>query len=330
MNALFDPLLWLAVLFLGLTGGFAVTLHGMLYGARARLQRRINGMIGPAGRKSQGSDGAAEPDRRRAVAGKLKELDANRRRQGRRPSIKQMIAQAGLEISVAHFIIGSVLSGAVLTGGALAMALPMVGIVSLGIVGGIGLPRLVLKFLAKRRINRFTALFADAIDVIVRGIRSGLPVSETLNIITREMPDPLGYEFRLIVEGQRLGLTLEEALNRACERIPTAELRFFTIVLAIQQSTGGNLAETLAKLSEVLRGRKRMRDKVTAMSSEARSSAMIIGSLPPAVAAMLAAISPGYIGILFTDRLGHLVLFVGTCFASIGIMVMRKMINFEI
>jgi tight adherence protein B len=184
--------------------------------------------------------------------------------------------------------------------------------------------------LAGRRIANFTASFADAIDIITRGIRSGLPISETFNIIVQDMPDPLGAEFRILVESQRLGVTLDAALARACERVPTAELRFFAIVLSIQQSTGGNLAETLAKLSDVLRGRKRLRDKIQAMSGEAKASAVIIGALPPLVGLLLAAVAPHYIGILLAAPIGHVILGAGAGLMGVGILVMRQMINFDI
>jgi tight adherence protein B len=143
------------------------------------------------------------------------------------------------------------------------------------------------------------------------------------------MPDPVGEEFRLISEGSRLGMTLNDCLERSTERTPTAELRFFAIVLAIQQQTGGNLAETLAKLSEVLRGRKRMRDKVQAMSSEAKSSAGIIGSLPIIVGTLLSLVAPKYVGVLFTTDTGHFLIAGGVAWMGMGILVMRQMIHFD-
>jgi len=327
MIGLDDPLLWAAIAFLAITAGIGVWLHSMLYGARARLQRRIKFSVGAGGADL---DAASETqDRRKLISGKLKELDARRRQKGAH-SLARSITQAGLELSPGRFLGISAIAAALAAGAAVVAGMPIIFAVAVAVICGLGLPRMALGFLARRRVGKFNASFADAIDVIVRSVRSGLPVGEAFNIIVQEMEDPISGEFRLVVEGQRLGLTLEEALARACERVPTAELRFFSIVLAIQQSTGGNLAETLAKLSEVLRARKRMRDKVQAMSGEAKASAMIIGSLPPLVAALLAVVSPHYIAVLFTTNVGHLILFAGASLMSVGVVVMRQMINFEI
>jgi tight adherence protein B len=332
MISLTDPLLWAAVAFLAITASLGVMLYGMLYGARAQLQRRIREVVSDSAGQSKTTARDLPADvqmRRKMVSGKLKELDASRLRKGRR-SLRQTIIQAGLSLSVGRFFALSAIAAAAAVIVALLAGLPPAAIVCLAIIAGVGLPRYVLVILAKRRIRKFTASFADAIDIITRGIRSGLPVGETFNIIVQDMPDPLGAEFRIVVESQRLGLTLDEALARACERVPTAELRFFTIVLSIQQTTGGNLAETLAKLSEVLRARKRMRDKIQAMSGEAKATAMIIGSLPPLVAVMLVFVAPQYIGILLTASVGHIILFAAASLMAVGVLVMRQMINFDI
>ena len=324
-----DPLLLAAVAFLAITAGLGITVHTLLRGPKARLKKRVNVLIGATRFDAAGEGSAELQNRRKMISGKLKELDASRQKKGGQ-SLRQLIVQAGLDLTIPRFIIISAVTALVSGLIALAAGMQIIGCAACAIIGGFGLPRMALNTLAKRRIGKFTAVFADAIDVIVRTIRSGLPVGEALNIIVHEMPDPISTEFRQIVEGQKLGLTLDEALDRACERVPTAELRFFAIVLAIQQSTGGNLAETLAKLSDVLRGRKRMRDKVSAMSGEAKASAMIIGSLPFLVAALLAVVSPSYISVLFTTNPGHLILFAGVTLMGIGVMVMRQMINFDI
>ena len=184
--------------------------------------------------------------------------------------------------------------------------------------------------MAKRRQKKFTNQFADGLDVICRGIQSGLPLGECLNIIARESPDPLGNEFRLITERQKLGMMLEEALEKAYERIPTSDLRFFAIVLAIQQQTGGSLAETLTNLSTVLRDRRKMPAKVKAITSEARATAMIIGALPFVIGGLLYIIRPDYIGTLFDDPLGHALLVGGAVMMSLGVFIMKQMITFEV
>jgi tight adherence protein B len=165
---------------------------------------------------------------------------------------------------------------------------------------------------------------------VIRGIRSGLPLGECLMVIGREMREPVAGEFRMVTEGIRLGMTMEEALKRLWERVPTPEVRFFAVVIGIQQQTGGNLAETLSKLSEMLRARKRMRDKVQAMSTEAKTSAGIIGSLPILVGLALTFVATDYIALLFTHSLGNWILAGGAGVMSLGVLVMRQMINFEI
>lgn len=302
----------------------AGALYGLVYGPRARLRRRILQVSGPSQKAK-----ASGPTRRKTLQSKLKDLESARAKR-RGWKLREQLAQTGQAWDVRQYVIGSLAAAAVAGGLALILHLAPLAVLFFVLIGGLGLPRMVVKILIGRRVKKFTTHFADAIDVIVRGIRSGLPVGECFNMIASEAPDPVGSEFRQIVEGQRMGLTPEEALGRAVERMPTAELRFFAIVLAIQQTTGGNLAETLAKLSEVLRGRKRMRDKIQAMSSEAKASAGIIGSLPLAVGGLLTLVAPKYIGILFTTGPGHLVLFAGACVMGTGILVMRQMINFDI
>jgi tight adherence protein B len=196
-------------------------------------------------------------------------------------------------------------------------------------VVGLGLPRWVLGFLTNRRKKKFTENFATAIDVIVRSVKSGLPTNEALRIVAREVPNPVGSEFHNLVESLKVGVTLEQAMKRMMESMPTAEVGFFTIVMTIQTKSGGNLSEALGNLAAVLRDRKRLQGKIKAMSSEAKASAMIIGSLPPGVMAIVYITTPSYISKLFTERSGNLMLAGCVIWMSMGIMVMRKMINFK-
>jgi tight adherence protein B len=192
-----------------------------------------------------------------------------------------------------------------------------------------GLPRWVLGFLTARRKKLFTKEFAGAIDVIVRSVRSGLPTNEALRIVARESPDPVGSEFRRLVDGLKVGITLEQGLKKMHESMPTSEVGFFAIVMTIQAKSGGNLSEALSNLAAVLRDRKRLEGKIKAMSSEAKASAGIIGSLPPVVMMLVWLSTPSYINLLFTEKVGNLLL-VGCAFwMGTGIMVMRKMINFK-
>ncbi|HWW26743.1 MAG TPA: type II secretion system F family protein, partial [Caulobacter sp.] len=205
----------------------------------------------------------------------------------------------------------------------------ILGAVGLAFAAGFGLPRWVVGMMAKARTQKFTSAFSDAIDIIVRGIKSGLPVHDCLKIIGKECPEPLAGEFRVLVENTGMGMSMDQALERMYERMPTNELRFFTIVLTIQAKTGGNLAEALGNLSAVLRGRKLMAEKIKALSAEAITSAFIIGSLPPGVIAMISVTAPAYMAPMFTDPRGKLMLMAAGFWMSLGIFVMRKMINFK-
>jgi tight adherence protein B len=196
-------------------------------------------------------------------------------------------------------------------------------------VVGLGLPRWVLGFLTARRKKKFTENFATAIDVIVRSVKSGLPTNEALRIVAREVPNPVGSEFHNLVESLKVGVTLEQAMKRMMESMPTPEVGFFAIVMTIQTKSGGNLSEALGNLAAVLRDRKRLQGKIKAMSSEAKASAMIIGSLPPGVMGIVYITTPAYISKLFTERAGNLMLAGCVIWMSMGIMVMRKMINFK-
>lgn len=266
--------------------------------------------------------------RRKQILTQLQEVD--RRERKARVSLTSRIRQAGLTLSVRTFIIFSVLAG--LIGFALPFIMGMNIFLCLGVmvILGVGLPRWVLGFLAKKRIKKFSASFADAIDVLVRGIKTGLPVNDCFKIIARESPEPLGGEFKRLLEGLGVGMSLAEGLERMFERMPTPELKFFCIVIAIQQKTGGNLAEALTNLTTVLRARRLMREKIKAMSSEAVASALIIGSLPPLVMTIVMVTSPSYMMTMFTDMRGQFMLLGAATWMGIGIMSMKKMINFKI
>lgn len=293
-----------------------------------RRKRRRDAVIGRvAGERLGKGERSGEADRRKAIQQKLKEVEQKRSGE-HKFRLSDLIAQAGLTMPQSQFLMLCAALGLGL--GGLLYVLMSPAMAALGfLVGGLGLPRFALAFMTKRRLAQFTGLFADGLDVIVRGVRSGLPLGECIKIIGRELPDPVGSEFRMVNEGLRLGLTVEESLIRMTARVPTAETRFFAIVIGIQQQTGGNLADTLSKLTEVLRARKRMRDKVQAMSSEAKASAGIIGSLPIAVTGILGAVAPDYIGLLFTTDFGNWIITGSLLWMGMGIMVMRGMIQFD-
>lgn len=291
--------------------------------------------------------GADEASQRRKqtqkMLEKIREADEQKRNSLMGGDTEGMLNKAGLQVTTTTFYIFSAVSGA-----AFAFLMfytgaegppPMMGIeiksrplmiLVAALIGGLGVPRFVMNHLAKSRAKKLVNQFAEAIDIIVRGVKSGLPLNECLQIIARESPAPLGPEFQLLSDNLKMGTTLERALLQFYKRVPLSEVNFFVIVLTIQAKAGGNLSEALGNLSNVIRSRKLMREKIKALSAEAKASAMIIGFLPFAVAFMVYLTTPSYIMELFITSTGHMILFMAGALMSVGIFVMRQMINFDI
>jgi len=265
--------------------------------------------------------------RRKQILLQLQEVD--RRDRKARMTMSAKLKQADLAISLRTFIIVSVVLG--LVGALVALLLGLNPVLSLGIgvVMGLGLPRWVVSMKGKKRMKKFSLAFPDAVDILVRGIKTGLPVHDCFKIIARESPQPLAAEFQQLVEGLGVGLTLSQALDKMFERMPVPELKFFAIVIAIQQKSGGNLAEALGNLTTVLRARRMMGEKIKAMSSEAIASAGIIGSLPPVVMMLVMVASPAYMMLLFTDMRGQVMLLGAALWMSCGVLMMKRMISFK-
>jgi tight adherence protein B len=293
--------------------------------ALKRMQTISAPASGKAERKGSPQDIAA--NRRKQILQNLKNVERQQRKQTM--TLEGRLNQAGLSPNVRVFWIISAVLAAIL--GLIALVTSHNPLIALGagFGGGLGLPRWVLGFLAKRRMKAFTAEFPNATDVIVRGIKSGLPVNDCLKVISRESPQPLANEFKKLVEALAMGQTTEEALEKMYGRMPTSEVRFFAIVLSIQQKTGGNLAEALGNLSTVLRARKLMVEKIKAMSGEAVASAAIIASLPPGIMILVSLTTPGYMVPMISDPRGHVMLMIGAFWMTCGVLVMRKMINFK-
>jgi tight adherence protein B len=266
--------------------------------------------------------------RREQVEGSLKQLE-ERRRKTNSPPLSVRLTQAGLGWSKRQFYIASGALGLFVFAAVYILALGLLPAVLLGFAAGFGLPRWMLSFLKKRREAKFLDRFPDAIDVIVRGIKSGLPLGDSLHVIAAEGAEPVRTEFRHILETQAVGVPLGDACGKLFERMPLPEANFFAIVISIQQKSGGNLSEALGNLSKVLRDRKKMKGKIKAMSTEAKASAAIIGSLPVAVMSIVYITSPDYITLLWTERLGQLMLLGSAVWMTIGVLVMKKMINFN-
>lgn len=284
--------------------------------------------------KKVASRSAAEvaASRRKAVSDTLKDID-NRKKTKERLTMRLRLERAGLEMTTKTFWIASAALGVVAGVAIVIFAPPSPYLIPLAIAGafvaGLGVPRWVIGFLIKRRQAKFTLGLANAMDVVVRGIKSGLPLNECLGIIARESPEPLASEFKEVVEQQRVGVTLAEALDRLVARMPLPEVKFLAIVITIQQQSGGNLSEALGNLAGVLRDRFGLAMKVKALSAEAKASAMVLGSLPPGVVTMLYISSPDYIRPLYETKSGTFFVLTGIVWMVVGILIMRKMINFK-
>ncbi|TMJ63548.1 MAG: type II secretion system F family protein [Alphaproteobacteria bacterium] len=318
----------LALGFLAATalGGIAwVFIYPFLSGEKKAESRRASvARSEPAARAADKN----QRSRREQVETSIKDLEARRRKESKVP-LSSRLTQAGLDWSTQKFmIVSGILAAAcflvaILSGGGLLSA------AGLAFAAGLGLPRWSLSYLKKRREAKFLKALPDAVDVIVRGIKAGLPLFESIKVVAADAPEPLKSEFLAIIETQAIGMPLGEACTRLFERMPVPEANFFGIVIAIQQKSGGNLSEALGNLSKVLRDRKKMAEKIQAMSMEAKASAGIIGSLPPIVMLLVYLSTPDYISLLWTHPTGQLMLVGCVVWMSAGIFVMKKMINFD-
>src|SRR6185437_7447734 len=311
----------LALAFLAATaiGGLAwVFLYPALSGQNKAESRRASvAKSEPAARQVD----KTQRSRREQVEGSLKDLEARRQKETKLP-LSSRLTQAGLDWTPRKFMIASAALGAVCFAAAMIFGGGLLAGVGLAFAGGFGLPRWALSFLKKRREKAFLKALPDAVDVIVRGIKAGLPLFESLKVVATDSPEPLRGEFLAIIETQAIGMPLGEACGRLFERMPVPEANFFGIVISIQQKALGNL-------SKVLRERKKMSEKIQAMSMEAKASAGIIGALPPIVMLLVYITTPAYISLLWTHPTGQLMLVGCALWMSIGILVMKKMINFD-
>ena len=269
-----------------------------------------------------------QKSRREQVEETLKELDVKAKKP-KNPPLVMRISQAGLTWSKNQFLLISAGLGLAAFLAIYTIVGTLVPALAVSFAAAFGLPRWLLHFLKKRREKRFLNTFPDAVDVIVRGIKAGLPLLDSLKVIALDAVEPAKSEFRAIIETQTIGMPLGEACAKLYERMPLPEANFFGIVISIQQKAGGNLSEALGNLSRVLRERKKMKAKIQAMSMEAKASASIIGALPIAVGALVYLTSPDYISLLWTTDTGRMM--IGGCLVwmSIGVFVMKQMINFD-
>jgi tight adherence protein B len=294
--------------------------------ARATARRLNNFKL----RHSDNAAAVVEQQMRKAIAQRRPLSFTAGANMNRADRLRLRLAQTGKKWTLKQYLYASLGVGVV------AMALlyfrgaPLYLAFGIGAFAGLGLPHFVIGYLINKRIKNFTSNFPDAIELLVRGLKSGLPVGETLGVVAKEIPGPVGEEFKMVTEKIKIGKTMEDALQDTADRLGTAEFQFFVITLAIQRETGGNLAETLSNLADVLRKRAQMKLKIRAMSSESKASAYIVGSLPFFVFTMVWWVNPGYLAGFFYEPRLIIAGIVGAVWMSIGAFIMAKMVNFEI
>ena len=281
-------------------------------------------------RHSDSADARVEQQMRKAVAARRPLVFMNGQSMSRYDRLRLRISQTGKNWNVQQYFYASGGIAAVVMAVLWLKGAPLYLALFGGLLLGAGLPHFVVGFLIAKRLKMFTSNFPDAIELLVRGLKSGLPVGETLGMVAKEIPGPVGEEFKMVTEKIRIGKTMEDALQDTADRMGTAEFQFFVITLAIQRETGGNLAETLANLADVLRKRAQMKLKIRAMSSESKASAYIVGSLPFFVFGMVWTVNPKYLGGFFYEPRLMVAGMVGIVWMSIGGFIMAKMVNFEI
>lgn len=295
-----------------------------------KVEKRKQALAGGASQKRENRDGNAEARRRKQVSETMKEIEEKSRKR-EKVTLRLRLQRAGLEtLNVKTFYLFSIIAGVVLAVVLLLVGAPIY-FAPLGLfVGGVGLPRYILSYLTKKRQAAFISEFVTAIDIIVRGVKAGLPFNDCMQIITTEVGEPVRSEFLNVVEQQRIGVPVEQAMQKLFERVPLQEVNFFCIVVTIQLSVGGNISEALSNLAGVLRDRHKLRSKVAAVSMEAKASAAIIGALPLLVMGGVSVASPDYMVTLFTHPTGHMILGASAVVMLTGVLVMRWMINFKI
>jgi len=312
--------------------GLLVIIAALLAGdaSNKRYKRRVSQVM--TGRKAAGQAGPNINVRKRTSESDIAFFDQLiKSALPRREELRARLLRAGLEITLGKYLSISGVCGLVVFGLLLATGMvPFIAALFLGLFGAIGLPYLFITLLAKRRQTKFIALFPEAIDLMTRGIKSGLPISEAIKNAGEEIADPVGSEMRKVTDGVKMGNKMEDMLWDSAVQLDLQEFKFFTVSLAIQSETGGNLAETLENLSNVLRGRRQLKLKIKALSGEAKASAYIIGSLPFVMAVLIYLVNSNYIMDLFIDPRGHFLIGLGLASFAIGATVMYRMVKFEI
>ncbi|PCI02763.1 MAG: pilus assembly protein [Hyphomicrobiales bacterium] len=294
--------------------------------------KRIKNIRGIEENRSHNADLSKAEDsakRRQVMQKSLQELEEKNKKNSKKLTLNQQFKQAGWKIGMKQFYIFSIFFGIVLGAVAFILGAPIYVVGAAWVLGTLGLPRWFVGFSIRRRMNKFLEEFPNSVDVIVRGIKSGLPLNDCLAIVANESKEPVAGEFRKILDTQKMGVPMTEAIMKLYQNVPLTEANFFGIVIAIQQSAGGNLSEALGNLSNVLRQRKAMKAKIQAMSAEAKASGGIIAALPIIVAVLVSLTTPEYLLPLIEHPTGNLILLGSAVWMGMGVMVMKAMINFD-
>ncbi len=324
----------IALIVAGLTGVVALALMRNLAdaGTSRRIQKRIRRIQSRTSRASAEGTVSGMPSLKLDNNSSLANLDALVKRFMPRPELlRRRLRRAGRTTTLGGYALWCLGIGIVASfGRAFFIEIPPLLAILFGVATGVGVPHMFIGFLIRRRIKKFIERFPEAIDLIVRGLKSGLPVTESIRSVGEEFDGPVGEEFRLVSDRVKLGQPIDDALNETARRIDLPDFNFFVIALSVQRETGGNLSEALENLSDILRRRRQMKLKIKALSSEAKASAMIIGSLPFIMFLILHLVSADYVQILFTDPRGTMLIAIGLGFMVVGIGVMMKMVRFEV
>ncbi|MCB1556393.1 MAG: type II secretion system F family protein [Alphaproteobacteria bacterium] len=323
---LFPLIVGLVVLFLV----FLVTAVAMMGAEKKRKQRMLAMIRGQSSELRRVDEKDAHNKRREEIARKLKETGDDEKGKKKKATIGVQLEQAGMSISVKQYWTFSAVAGLILMGLAQLLGASIFVVLMMGVIGLLGLPKFVLRFKTKRRQKKFLEEFADALEAMVRLLKAGMPVTEAISMCAKEFGGPVGEEMSRVYDSQKIGVPLPEAVLESAHRMPLTEMQMFATGIAIQAQTGASLSEVLLNLAGVIRARFRLRRKVDALSSEAKASAMIIGSLPFLVGGGLFAINPEYIGLMFDTTIGRVLMIGSAMWMGIGIMIMKIMINFKV
>jgi tight adherence protein B len=311
-------------------GGVVWALFYSRLSGQAEVEKRVGKVVEAAPVRRAAREARQDGDKRRKqIEDTIKDIDQRNNRIAKNPPLAVRLQQAGLGWSKRTFWIVSAVTGvgfliaAQVLGGQILISL------GIGFAAAFGFPRWFLGFAKKRRLAKFLHEFPNAVDVIVRGVKAGLPLADCIRVVSQESEEPVRSEFKAIIETQAIGIPLADAVERLYERVPVSEANFFAIVISVQQRSGGNLSEILGNLSKVLRDRKKMKMKINALSQEAKASAAIIASLPVIVMILVYMSSPDYISMLWTTSTGQFLLMCSAGWMTLGVLVMRKMINFD-